>query len=200
MNSRSPMAIAIFDAPPMIAPLATGEGYHALIGKSGRGAFPRGRIRNARQLLDPLVGADLAEYKVEGFASDLGVSKATSGGCFGTKMLIKRVAKYCGVAGMVLIVIFALGPANWQPRTGLGWGADHFLGYFAITLVLCLAWPRPFVVGGAIMAIAALLEGLQAFTPDRSANILAALSGAGGALAAALVAELFIRARRWHAG
>lgn len=115
-------------------------------------------------------------------------------------MPVKLIAKFCGVAGMVLIVIFALGPASWQPRTGLGWGADHILGYFAITLVLCLAWPRPFVVGGAIMAISALLEGLQAFTPDRSANFLAALAGAGGALAAALVSELFIRARRWHVG
>jgi VanZ family protein len=115
-------------------------------------------------------------------------------------MPIKLIAKFCGVAGMVLIVIFALGPAKWQPRTGLGWGADHVLGYFAITSVLCLAWPRPFVVGAAVMAISVLLEGLQAFTPDRSANLMAALSGAGGALLAALVAELIIRARRWRAG
>lgn len=115
-------------------------------------------------------------------------------------MLIKHVAKFCGVTGMLLIVIFALGPANWQPRTGLGWGADHVLGYFAITSVLCLAWPRPFVVGGTIMVISALLEGLQAFTPDRSANLLPALSSAGGAMVAALVAELFIRAHHWHAG
>ena len=50
------------------------------------------------------------------------------------------------------------------------------------------------------MVISALLEGLQAFTPDRSANLLAALSGASGALVAAVVTELFIRARRWHAG
>jgi len=49
------------------------------------------------------------------------------------------------------------------------------------------------------MAFAALLEGLQAFTPDRSANLLAAVCGAGGALAAALLAELFIRARRRRA-
>ena len=45
------------------------------------------------------------------------------------------------------------------------------------------------------MAVAALLEGLQAFTPDRSAYLPAVLYGAGGALAAALVAELIIRAR-----
>jgi VanZ family protein len=43
------------------------------------------------------------------------------------------------------------------------------------------------------MAFGASLEGLQAFTPDRSANLVAALYGAGGALAAALIAELFMR-------
>jgi len=48
------------------------------------------------------------------------------------------------------------------------------------------------------MAVAALLESLQALTPDRSANLEAALWGAGGALAAALVAELFIRAWKWR--
>ena len=48
------------------------------------------------------------------------------------------------------------------------------------------------------MAAAFLLEGLQAFTPDRTANLVAALCGAGGVLAAALVAEIFIRARAWR--
>ena len=114
-------------------------------------------------------------------------------------MIIKQVAKLCSVATMVLVVFVALGPANWAPRTALGWQFDHFAGYFAITALVCFAWPRPFVVGAALMTFAALLEGLQAFTPDRSANLVAALCGAGGALAAALLAELFIRARRWRA-
>ena len=59
--------------------------------------------------------------------------------------------------------------------------------------MFCLAWPRPFVVGGVLMTVAVLLEGLQALTPDRSSNVLAAFYGAGGVLAAALLAELFIR-------
>jgi len=99
---------------------------------------------------------------------------------------------------MVLLVIGALGPASWTPRTALGWQIDHFLGYFAITLLVCLAWPRPFVVGGVLVAAAFLLEGLQAFSPGRSANFVAALCGAGGVLAAALVTELLIQAWRWH--
>src|SRR5215470_8635746 len=106
-------------------------------------------------------------------------------------------AKVCSLVIIVLLVIAALGPAKWAPRTELGWQFDHFIGYFGIALFFCFAWPRPFVVGGVIMAVAALLEALQALTPDRSANLEAALLGAAGALAAAFVAELFIRAWRW---
>jgi len=114
------------------------------------------------------------------------------------KFPFRAGAKVCSIAIMVLLVIGALGPANWTPRTALGWQIDHFLGYFAITLFVCCAWPRPFVAGGVLMAAAALLEGLQAFSPGRSANLVAALCSAGGVLAAALVAELFIRAWKWH--
>jgi VanZ family protein len=107
-------------------------------------------------------------------------------------------AKVCSLVIIVLLVVAALGPAKWAPRTELGWQFDHFIGYFGITLFFCFAWPRPLVVGSIIMAVAALLEGLQALTPDRSANLEAALWGAGGALAAALVAELFVRVWRWR--
>jgi VanZ family protein len=113
-----------------------------------------------------------------------------------TKFNFRAAAKLGSVAIMVLLVIAALGPAKWAPRTELGWQFDHFIGYFGITLFFCFAWPRPFVIGGIVMAVAALLEGLQALTPDRSANLEAALWGAGGALVAALVAELFIRVSR----
>ena len=82
-------------------------------------------------------------------------------------MSIKLMIKVCSVAVLVLLVFVALGPAKWVPRSGLGWQIDHFVGYFAFTLMFCLAWPRPLVVGGALMVLAVLLEGLQAFTPDR---------------------------------
>jgi VanZ family protein len=101
--------------------------------------------------------------------------------------------KFSSVAILILLVIMALGPENWQPRSGLGWEFDHFAGYFVITTFVCLAWPRPFVVGLALMVFGSVLEGLQAFTPDRSSNLMAALYGASGALAAALIAELFMR-------
>ena len=50
------------------------------------------------------------------------------------------------------------------------------------------------------MTAAVLLEALQAFTPDRKADVVAALCGASGALAATLVALLFIFIRaQWVA-
>jgi len=83
------------------------------------------------------------------------------------KTRFRAGAKVCSVAIMVLLVVAALGPAKWAPRTELGWQFDHFIGYFGITLFFCIAWPRPVVVGGIVMAVAALLESLQALTPDR---------------------------------
>jgi hypothetical protein len=46
-------------------------------------------------------------------------------------------AKVCSGAIMVLLVIGTLGPESWTPRTARGWQVDHFVGYFAITLLVC---------------------------------------------------------------
>lgn len=35
-------------------------------------------------------------------------------------MTIKLIAKYCGMAVLVLIVITTFGPDDWKPRTALG--------------------------------------------------------------------------------
>jgi VanZ family protein len=107
-----------------------------------------------------------------------------------------KLLKVFSVTALVLLTFVALGPATWQPRSGIGWEIDHFVGYFVFTLMFCLAWPRPLVVGGALTVFAVLLEGLQAFMPDRSSYYMAAVYSAGGVLAAALLAELFIRVRR----
>jgi hypothetical protein len=54
---------------------------------------------------------------------------------------MRFVINCCSVAALVVLVIVALGPAGWQPRTGLGWQIEHFVGYFAFTLMFFLAWP-----------------------------------------------------------
>jgi hypothetical protein len=55
-----------------------------------------------------------------------------------------------------------------------------------------LGWRGPLVVAGLLMLLAALLEALQVLQPNHPPNLLAALSGAGGALAAALLAKFII--------
>jgi VanZ family protein len=110
-------------------------------------------------------------------------------------MTFQRMLKVFSVAALALLTFVALGPAAWQPRSGIGWEIDHFVGYFAFTIMFCIAWPRPFVVGAALAAFAVLLEGLQAFMPDRSSYYMAAVYSAAGVISAALLAELFIRAR-----
>jgi hypothetical protein len=70
---------------------------------------------------------------------------------------------FCSIAAMVLLVFAHLCPVKWKPRTGLGWPIDHFLAYFAVTLIVYLAWPRPLVVGAALMGVSALLEGPATF-------------------------------------
>ena len=44
------------------------------------------------------------------------------------------MSKVFSVAAMALLVFVALGPATWQPRSGLGFELDHFVGLCARTL------------------------------------------------------------------
>src|SRR5262245_30846779 len=105
---------------------------------------------------------------------------------------VKLIIKFCSVAAAIAAIVFAqLGPGDWQPRTGLGWQTEHVLAYFVVTSIVCLVWPKPLVVGPALMPASMLLEALQALTPDRHANFQAGLYSAGGAFAAALLAVLF---------
>jgi VanZ family protein len=110
-------------------------------------------------------------------------------------MGVQRALRVCCVAALIIFVIVALGPAKWQPRSGFGWEIDHFVGYFVLTLMFCLAWPRPFVVGGGLIVFAVLLEAFQSIPPDRTSNFFAVLYSTVGVLIAALFADLFIRAR-----
>jgi hypothetical protein len=103
---------------------------------------------------------------------------------------------YLGTAVVAIIAVASLGPADMQIRTGLHWLVEHFLAFSGAALILCLAWPRPVIVAGALMALSALLETLQGLTPDRVPDLPTALSGAGGALAGALAASLTLYAAR----
>jgi VanZ family protein len=108
-------------------------------------------------------------------------------------------AKICGVFAIAFLAFIALCPGDWVPRTNLGFELDHFLAFFLVTAMVCLAWPRPMLVGLILALFGPLLEALQLLTPDRSANVLGAIYSALGAVAAAVVAALVIWRRRWSA-
>ncbi len=112
------------------------------------------------------------------------------------KVISKYLPKVVCIVALIFLTFLALGPASWQPRSGYGWELDHFVGYFLFTLVFCVAWGRPLVVGIALSVFAFVLENLQSLLPDRSSYFVAALYSSAGALTAALLAELFMRARK----
>ena len=101
--------------------------------------------------------------------------------------------RLCGVVALALVVFASLmlPPQLKRLRTG-HWAVEHFLAYLAATSIVCLGWGRPFVVAGLLMLFAAVLEALQSMTPDHSPAFLSALSGAGGALTAGLLAKFII--------
>jgi VanZ family protein len=102
----------------------------------------------------------------------------------------------CGAIVLIAAIVASLIPAGMQLRTGLHWQVEHFLVYFVATSIFCLAWPRPFIVAGVMMAFSALLEALQGLTPDRTPDLPTALAAAAGALTAGVLAWLVIMARK----
>ena len=107
-----------------------------------------------------------------------------------------RLIAVCGAIVLIAAVIASLIPANMQLRTGLHWQVEHFLVYFAATAIFCLAWPRPLIVAGVMVAFAAVLEALQGLTPDRTPDLPTALSAAAGVLTAGVLAWLVLRLRK----
>jgi VanZ family protein len=97
-----------------------------------------------------------------------------------------------GALLLVAIAVATLVPAEWQIRLGLHWLVEHFLAYFAVTAIFCLAWPRPTAVAAVLLPVAIVLETAQGLTSDRTADPATALSAATGVAVAALLAELVL--------
>jgi hypothetical protein len=95
-----------------------------------------------------------------------------------------------GALLLAAVVADTLAPVAWQVRSGLHYLIEHFIAYFAVTLILCLAWPRPTVVAVSLMALAGLLEACQGLTADRVPDLATAFCGVAGVLVGALLADL----------
>ncbi len=105
-------------------------------------------------------------------------------------MTLSRSIAAGGVVLLAVIAVATLVPSDWQLRLGLHWLVEHFLAYFAVTAIFCLAWPRPMAVAAVLLPVAVLLETAQGLTPDRTADPATALSAATGVAVAALLADL----------
>ncbi len=70
-----------------------------------------------------------------------------------------------GLVLLAAIAVATLVPADWQIRLGLHWLVEHFLAYFAVTAIFCLAWPRPMAVAAVLLPVAVLLEAAQGVDP-----------------------------------
>jgi len=103
-----------------------------------------------------------------------------------------RVLFLFGAIAIVAIAAASLVPTQWEIRTGLHWLVEHFIVYFAATAVICIAFPRPFLVAASLMVLAGALEALQGLTADRTPDLLTAVSGAGGVVTAAIFVKIVI--------
>jgi VanZ family protein len=103
---------------------------------------------------------------------------------------VRRLGTFCGAILVAAVAADSLVPVAWQVRTGLHYLIEHFLAYFVVTIVFCVALQKPFVMACIFMAFPSIVEGLQGFTPDRIPDLPTALSGAAGALAGALLVTL----------
>jgi VanZ family protein len=107
-----------------------------------------------------------------------------------------RLFGVIGAAAVAALTLATLLPSKWVPRTGLGWESEHFIVYFAATIILSLASRKPYVVAAALTVFAGVLEACQGLTPDRFPDLNAALSGAAGVTCAATLVILAVMARR----
>ncbi len=108
-------------------------------------------------------------------------------------------SRWFALAGAVLvawITYAALMPVDWQIRLGLHWLIEHFLVFFTVTTLFCLAWLRPMAVAALLLPFAILIETAQGLTPDRVAVPATALFAATGVASAALIADLVIALRK----
>src|SRR5262245_43107395 len=102
--------------------------------------------------------------------------------------------RVCGVLALAALIIASLFlPIKLEQLRSGHWEVEHFLAYLVAVPIICLGWPRPFLVAVGLIPVAVLLEALQCLKPDHSPNFLAALSSVGGVLAGTLLVTLIVR-------
>ena len=79
---------------------------------------------------------------------------------------------------------------------GFFWLIEHFVVFFALTMLACVATGRPMCVAAILVPLSVGLEAAQGLTPDRTADIATALVAAAGVALAALLADAMLAWRK----
>lgn len=89
---------------------------------------------------------------------------------------------------MLAILVLSLLPPSGLPTTG--WDkSNHLLAFAVLALLSHGAWPgRTLVALAGLLAYGGLIEVLQSFTPDRSADLTDLIADAIGLAAGAAIA------------
>lgn len=103
-----------------------------------------------------------------------------------------RLIYICAAGALAAVAVDSLIPTPWAFRLGLNWLVEHFIAYFTVTALVCIAWPRPLAAAASLMALAGTLEALQGLTLDRTPDLLTAMSGSAGVISAASLAWLVL--------
>jgi VanZ family protein len=104
--------------------------------------------------------------------------------------------RWAGLACLLVITVVSLTPMSILVRTPLPGEVEHFFGYAAVAGIWTLAVRRtafPWVVIGAMAALAGALEVLQFLSPSRSPELIGLVSSSLGAAVGALAAHRWRR-------
>ncbi len=100
--------------------------------------------------------------------------------------MVRKFAAVTGWSLLLAIAIATLVPLNLRPGNGNGTdvGLQHLLPFVAVGFLLCLGYPRHWLLVALFLSGATItLELAQLLTPDRHARIADALTKLGGLVA-----------------
>jgi VanZ family protein len=115
-------------------------------------------------------------------------------------MTANRIARVSGWLLVSAAVFLTLAPRTFRPQTGVEHHLEHVLAFALLGLAFGLGYPgRRLLLALVGVAMAALLEVLQAWVPGRHANLsdfMMNAIGVGAGLAAAALVDWVGRKRR----
>jgi VanZ family protein len=120
-------------------------------------------------------------------------------------LLLMRLARIAGWAGIATITILSLVPGSLRPHTGFPGQAEHFAAYACTGFALSLAYlglRTRLIFWSCLATASSVFEILQIWIPGRDAKIQDALASTlglttglliGATLAAQILAELSVK-------